>query len=105
MTSNHVGLVLAVHKSGALKVTGGVLKGLRELRALGLIEHDGSTLAGSGHVRLTALGDDVVGHLRAPSAPSDKHPDLPIALADSVRLDKPLPATSGPDTSNSGKTV
>jgi hypothetical protein len=46
MTSNHVGLVLAIRKSGSLKVTGGVLKGLRELRSLGLIEHDGSTLAG-----------------------------------------------------------
>ena len=67
MTSNHVGLVLAVHKSGDLKVTGGLLKGLRELRSLGLIEHDGPTLGGANQVHLTALGEDVVSHLRGPS--------------------------------------
>jgi hypothetical protein len=77
MTSSHVGLVLAIDKSGSLRVTGGVLKALRGLRGLGLIEHDGPTLAGSSHVQLTALGKDVVLHLRRPSVTSDEGSVLP----------------------------
>lgn len=78
MGASHVGFMLAIEKSGKIKVTGGILKWLRELRNLGLIEHDEPEIGTSSQVWLSEFGRSVTKHLRKAGQPA-----APVAGAES----------------------
>jgi hypothetical protein len=60
-----------------------------------LIEHEGETLAGSSQVRLSALGEDVAGHLRGAAAQSEGRSDSRAVTTNPEPSNKPLQPASG----------
>lgn len=60
MEPGHLGLLLAVSKAERMPISGGTQQSLRDLRNLGLIEHDRQSLSGSSYVWLNSAGRDLL---------------------------------------------
>jgi hypothetical protein len=63
MGAKHLGLLLALSKSDRIRINSAVVGSLRELRNIGLVEHDQGSLAGSEWVWLSSAGRDLVNAL------------------------------------------
>ena len=59
MGARHLGLLLALSKAERIRINPAVIGSLRELRNLGLIEHDDAVLAKSEFVWLSSAGRDL----------------------------------------------
>ena len=60
MSSRHLGLLLALSKAERIRINHAVIGSLRDLRSLGLLEHDQSSMSKSEFAWLSAAGHDLV---------------------------------------------
>lgn len=90
MGARHLGLLLALAKSERVRVNPAVIGSLRELRNLGLIEHDRDSLAGSEFVWLTSAGRDLKSALsgHAPLDPNTRRGAADDASPHSIRREE-----------------
>lgn len=60
MEPRHLGLLLAVSKAERMPLSTGTEQSMRDLRNLGLIEHDQHSLGGSSYVWVSSAGRDLL---------------------------------------------
>ena len=63
MGARHLGLLLALSKSDRIRINRAVIGSIRELRNLGLVEHDQDSLAASEWAWLSSAGRDLINAL------------------------------------------
>jgi hypothetical protein len=67
MGARHLGLLLTLSKTERLRISPAVIRSLRELRDLGLVEHDQDTIGESEYAWLSGAGRDLVAVLSSSS--------------------------------------
>jgi len=60
LSSEHIGLLMSIHKAGKYGPSGAAKRKLRDLRARGLVAHNRATMADSTEVWLSPLGNELV---------------------------------------------